>query len=90
LIVRLIDELAGMTAIMTATPRCAKKPQPPCREFQGRALGIVVATFLQPQQRSLPLRGLFNQTNALQLRSRDEVTMLRSILEVAFKDGRTP
>ena len=44
---------------------------------KGRALGIVVAAFLQdPRKEVLPMRGLFTQTIALRLRSRDEVTMV--------------
>lgn len=38
-------------------------------------LGIVVTAFLQdPRKEVLPMRGLFTQTIALRLRSRDEVT----------------
>jgi S-DNA-T family DNA segregation ATPase FtsK/SpoIIIE len=44
---------------------------------KGRALGIVVVAFLQdPRKEVLPMRGLFTQTIALRLRSRDEVTMV--------------
>lgn len=44
---------------------------------KGRALGIVVAAFLQdPRKEVLPMRGLFTQTIALRLRSREEVTMV--------------
>jgi DNA segregation ATPase FtsK/SpoIIIE, S-DNA-T family len=40
----------------------------------GGALGIVVAAFLQdPRKEVLPTRGLFTQTIALRLRSRDEI-----------------
>lgn len=44
---------------------------------KGRALGIVVVAFLQdPRKEVLPMRGLFTQTIALRLRSRDEVAMV--------------
>lgn len=44
---------------------------------KGRALGVVVAAFLQdPRKEVLPMRGLFTQTIALRLRSREEVTMV--------------
>ncbi len=46
---------------------------------KGRALGIVVVAFLQdPRKEILPMRGLFTQTVALRLRSRDEVAMVLS------------
>lgn len=44
---------------------------------KGRAVGIVVAAFMQdPRKEILPMRGLFTQTIALRLRSRDEVAMV--------------
>jgi DNA segregation ATPase FtsK/SpoIIIE, S-DNA-T family len=44
---------------------------------KGRALGVVVAAFLQdPRKEILPMRGLFTQTIALRLRSREEVAMV--------------
>ena len=48
-------------------------------------LGIVVAAFMQdPRKEILPMRGLFTQTIALRLRSRDEVTM---VLGDSLADG---
>ncbi len=78
LIVLLIDELAGMTAYMS-DPALRKEAAASLSRIltKGRALGIVVAAFLQdPRKEVLPMRGLFTQTIALRLRSRDEVTMV--------------
>jgi DNA segregation ATPase FtsK/SpoIIIE, S-DNA-T family len=78
LVVLLIDELAGVTAYMS-DPALRKAAAASLSRIltKGRALGIVVAAFLQdPRKEVLPMRGLFTQTIALRLRSRDEVTMV--------------
>ncbi len=78
LVVLLIDELAGVTAYMS-DPTLRKGAAASLSRIltKGRALGIVVAAFLQdPRKEVLPMRGLFTQTIALRLRSRDEVTMV--------------
>ncbi|MDP7738717.1 FtsK/SpoIIIE domain-containing protein [Mycobacterium paragordonae] len=78
LVVLLIDELAGVTAYM-GDPALRKDAAASLSRIltKGRALGIVVAAFLQdPRKEVLPMRGLFTQTIALRLRSRDEVTMV--------------
>lgn len=78
LVVLLIDELAGVTAYMS-DPVLRKAAAASLSRIltKGRALGIVVAAFLQdPRKEVLPMRGLFTQTIALRLRSRDEVTMV--------------
>ncbi len=78
LVVLLIDELAGVTAYMSDTALRKEAAASLSRILtKGRALGIVVAAFLQdPRKEVLPMRGLFTQTIALRLRSRDEVTMV--------------
>jgi S-DNA-T family DNA segregation ATPase FtsK/SpoIIIE len=78
LVVLLIDELAGMTAYMSDAALRREAAASLSRILtKGRALGIVVAAFLQdPRKEVLPMRGLFTQTIALRLRSRDEVTMV--------------
>lgn len=78
LLVLLIDELAGVTAYMS-DPALRKEAAASLSRIltKGRALGIVVAAFLQdPRKEVLPMRGLFTQTIALRLRSRDEVAMV--------------
>jgi S-DNA-T family DNA segregation ATPase FtsK/SpoIIIE len=78
LVVLLIDELAGVTAYMS-DPALRKQAAASLSRIltKGRALGIVVAAFLQdPRKEVLPMRGLFTQTIALRLRSRDEVAMV--------------
>lgn len=78
LVVLLIDELAGLTAYMS-DPALRKEAAASLSRIltRGRALGIVVAAFLQdPRKEVLPMRGLFTQTIALRLRSREEVTMV--------------
>lgn len=78
LVVLLIDELAGVTAYMS-DPALRKAAAASLSRIltKGRALGIVVAAFLQdPRKEVLPMRGLFTQTVALRLRSRDEVAMV--------------
>lgn len=78
LVVLLIDELAGLTAYMSE-PALRKEAAASLSRIltKGRALGIVVAAFLQdPRKEVLPMRGLFTQTVALRLRSREEVTMV--------------
>lgn len=78
LMVLLIDELAGVTAYMS-DPALRKEAAASLSRIltKGRALGIVVAAFLQdPRKEVLPMRGLFTQTIALRLRSSDEVTMV--------------
>jgi S-DNA-T family DNA segregation ATPase FtsK/SpoIIIE len=78
LIVLLIDELAGLTAYMSdATLRKEATASLSRILTKGRALGVVVVAFLQdPRKEVLPMRGLFTQTVALRLRSRDEVAMV--------------
>lgn len=78
LVVLLIDELAGVTAYMSYPALRKEAAASPSRVLtKGRALGIVVVAFLQdPRKEVLPMRGLFTQTIALRLRSRDEVTMV--------------
>lgn len=78
LVILLIDELAGVTAYMS-DPALRREAAASLSRIltKGRALGIVVAAFLQdPRKEVLPMRGLFTQTIALRLRSRDEVTMV--------------
>lgn len=78
LVVLLIDELAGVTAYMS-DPALKKAAGASLSRIltKGRALGIVVAAFLQdPRKEVLPMRGLFTQTIALRLRSREEVAMV--------------
>ncbi|MCH9733622.1 MAG: cell division protein FtsK [Actinomycetia bacterium] len=78
LVVLLIDELAGLTAYMN-DPALKKQVANSLSRIltKGRAIGIVVAAFVQdPRKEVLPMRGLFNQTIALRLRSRDEVAMV--------------
>lgn len=78
LVVLLIDELAGVTAYMS-DPALRKAAAASLARIltKGRALGIVVTAFLQdPRKEVLPMRGLFTQTIALRLRSRDEVAMV--------------
>ncbi|UQX10669.1 FtsK/SpoIIIE domain-containing protein [Candidatus Mycobacterium methanotrophicum] len=78
LVVLLIDELAGVTAYKS-DPTLRKEAAASLSRIltKGRALGIVVAAFLQdPRKEVLPMRGLFTQTIALRLRSREEVTMV--------------
>lgn len=78
LIVVLIDELAALTAYMQ--DRELKKEADRLLRViltKGRALGVVVVGALQdPRKETLPMRGLFTQTVALRLRSRDEVAMV--------------
>ena len=78
LIVLLIDELAGLTAYMTDAALRKQVAASLSRILtKGRAVGIVVAAFMQdPRKEILPMRGLFTQTVALRLRSRDEVAMV--------------
>jgi DNA segregation ATPase FtsK/SpoIIIE, S-DNA-T family len=78
LVVLLIDELAGLTAYMS-DPALRKQAGASLSRIltKGRAIGIVVAAFLQdPRKEVLPQRGLFTQTIALRLRSSDEVAMV--------------
>jgi S-DNA-T family DNA segregation ATPase FtsK/SpoIIIE len=78
LVVLLIDELAGLTAYMTDAALKKQVAASLSRILsKGRGLGIVVAAFMQdPRKEILPMRGLFTQTVALRLRSREEVTMV--------------
>lgn len=78
LVVLLIDELAGLTAYMTDAALRKQVAGSLSRILtKGRAVGIVVAAFMQdPRKEILPMRGLFTQTVALRLRSRDEVAMV--------------
>ncbi|WP_368681865.1 cell division protein FtsK [Mycobacterium intracellulare] len=78
LVVLLIDELAGLTAYMTDAALKRQVATSLSRILtKGRAIGIVVAAFMQdPRKEILPMRGLFTQTIALRLRSRDEVAMV--------------
>ena len=78
LVVLLIDELAGVTAYMS-DPALRKEAGASLSRIltKGRALGVVVVAFLQdPRKEVLPMRGLFTQTIALRLRSREEVAMV--------------
>lgn len=78
LIVLMIDELAGLTAYMS-DPALRKEATASLSRIlsKGRGLGIVVTAFLQdPRKEVIPMRGLFTQTIALRLRSREEVTMV--------------
>jgi S-DNA-T family DNA segregation ATPase FtsK/SpoIIIE len=78
LVLLLIDELVGVTAYMS-DPAVHKEAAASLSRIltKGRALGIVVAVFLQdPRKEVLPIRGPFTQIIALRLRSRDEVTMV--------------
>ncbi|WP_258009750.1 cell division protein FtsK [Mycobacterium avium] len=78
LLVLLIDELAGLTAYMTDANLKKQVAGSLSRILtKGRGLGIVVVAFMQdPRKEILPMRGLFTQTIALRLRSRDEVAMV--------------
>ena len=78
LVALLIDELAGLTAYMTDAALKRQVANSLSRILtKGRAIGIVVAAFMQdPRKEILPMRGLFTQTVALRLRSRDEVAMV--------------
>jgi len=78
LIVLMIDELAGLTAYMSDAALRKEASASLSRILtKGRALGVVVVAFLQdPRKEVLPMRGLFTQTVALRLRSRDEVAMV--------------
>lgn len=78
LVVLLIDELAGLTAYMS-DPALRKEAAAALSRIltKSRGLGVVVAAFLQdPRKEVLPMRGLFTQTIALRLRSREEVAMV--------------
>lgn len=78
LVVLLIDELAGLTAYMS-DPALRKEAAASLSRIltKSRGLGVVVAAFLQdPRKEVLPMRGLFTQTVALRLRSREEVAMV--------------
>lgn len=78
LVVLLIDELAGLTAYMTDAALKKRVAASLSRILtKGRAVGVVFAAFMQdPRKEILPMRGLFTQTVALRLRSRDEVAMV--------------
>lgn len=78
LVVLLIDELAGLTAYITDAALKKQVAASLSRILtKGRAVGVVVAAFMQdPRKEILPMRGLFTQTIALRLRSRDEVAMV--------------
>ena len=78
LLVLLTDELAGLTAYMTDANLKKQVAGSLSRILtKGRGLGIVVVAFMQdPRKEILPMRGLFTQTIALRLRSRDEVAMV--------------
>ncbi|SHU29977.1 cell division protein Ftsk/SpoIIIE [Mycobacteroides abscessus subsp. bolletii] len=78
LVVLIIDELATLTHYMS-DPTLKKQANASLNLILSKAagLGIVVAAFLQdPRKEVLPMRGLFTQTIALRLRSRDEVNMV--------------
>ncbi|MDO8149158.1 FtsK/SpoIIIE domain-containing protein [Isoptericola sp. b515] len=75
--VLMIDELAVLTAY------ASKKVQGEASDLlrriltQGRALGVVVAAFVQdPRKETVGMRGLFTQTVALRLRSASETSMV--------------
>lgn len=77
-VVLVIDELASLTAYMS--DQDAKKSADRLLRSilsKGRAMGVsVVGAIQDPRKETLPARGLFTQTIALRLRSRDEVTMV--------------
>ncbi|MBN7317918.1 cell division protein FtsK [Mycobacteroides abscessus subsp. massiliense] len=78
LVVLIIDELATLTHYMSDAA-LKKQANASLNLILSKAagLGIVVAAFLQdPRKEVLPMRGLFTQTIALRLRSRDEVNMV--------------
>lgn len=78
LVVLLIDEMAGLTAYVTDAALKKQIAASLSRILtKGRAVGVVVAAFMQdPRKEILPMRGLFTQTIAMRLRSREEVTMV--------------
>lgn len=78
LVVLLIDELASLTAYITDAALKKQVAASLSRILtKGRAVGVVVAAFMQdPRKEILPMRGLFTQTIALRLRSREEVAMV--------------
>lgn len=78
IVVLLIDELASLTAYMTDAALKKQVAASLSRILsKGRGIGIVVAAFMQdPRKEILPMRGLFTQTIALRLRSREEVAMV--------------
>ncbi|ORA97860.1 cell division protein FtsK [Mycolicibacter minnesotensis] len=78
LVVLIIDELSTLTNYMSDAA-LKKQANASLNLILSKAagLGIVVAAFLQdPRKEVLPMRGLFTQTIALRLRSRDEVNMV--------------
>ncbi|HOF63152.1 MAG TPA: FtsK/SpoIIIE domain-containing protein [Dermatophilaceae bacterium] len=78
LVVVMIDELATLTAYVTdKTLRKQGEDLLAAILSKGRALGVLVIGALQdPRKEVIPTRGLFTQTIALRLRSREEVTMV--------------
>ncbi|MCF4121747.1 hypothetical protein L1785_12210 [Antribacter sp. KLBMP9083] len=73
----LIDELAILTAYTDAETKAEGARLLAEILTQGRALGVLIVACVQdPRKETIPARGLFTQTLALRLRSRDEVTMV--------------
>lgn len=75
--VLVIDELARLTAYADADVKKAATPLLSSILATGRAVGVLVVAFVQdPRKEAIPMRGLFTQTVALRLRSREEVVMV--------------
>lgn len=74
--VLVIDELASLTAYAPAAVRKEAEALLSSVLTKGRALGVVVAAFVQdPRKEVVGMRGLFTQTIALRLRNAEETTM---------------
>ena len=77
-VVLVIDELAALTAYI-GDRGLKRQADGLLRSIltKGRVLGVLVVGALQdPAKETVPMRGLFTQTIALRLRSREEVTMV--------------
>jgi S-DNA-T family DNA segregation ATPase FtsK/SpoIIIE len=75
--VLVIDELAALTAYAPSEIRRDADRLLSLILTQGRALGVVVVAFVQdPRKEIVGMRGLFTQTVALRLRSREETVMV--------------
>ncbi|QGN34808.1 FtsK/SpoIIIE domain-containing protein [Microlunatus sp. Gsoil 973] len=75
--VLVIDELAALTAYAPSEIRRDADRLLSLILTQGRALGVVVVAFVQdPRKEIVAMRGLFTQTIALRLRSREETVMV--------------
>ncbi|MFI2102811.1 hypothetical protein ACH436_05930 [Isoptericola sp. NPDC019693] len=83
--VLMIDELAVLTAYASKQVQSAASDLLRRILTQGRALGVLVAAFVQdPRKETVPMRGLFTQTIALRLRSASETTMVLGEGTAAF------